>query len=71
MKVTAKMLNGYIKAEKELYGICQNDAYNKTAYGITLAEHSAIARVVWNYSAFTKKIPSLNYINNELKKGEQ
>jgi hypothetical protein len=67
MKVTSKMLKGYLKAKKEAFGISENDNYNKDTYGITKREYLLIGKCIWDHSGFDGKIPTLEYINKNLK----
>lgn len=64
MKITAKQLYGFKKAEREW--ISQNDAYNKEHFGITKAQYDAILRAVKNLSGIAGDFPSLAAINREL-----
>lgn len=69
MLVTTKMLQGYKGIIAKENGIpSHNDNYNKEKYNISKDEFKKISKVVWDFSGFDRKIPSLKYINENISK---
>lgn len=65
MKLTNKQYYGYQKAHREF--ISQNDAYNKSRFGITLTEYNTIRRAVIDVHGIMGGYPAFKDVARTLK----